>query len=130
MRTDTRMEPSVGELFSRLTQESSLLVRQEVQLAKVEMREKAMQYAKDSTLVIAGGVVALLAAMTLVAFLVLALGQFIEMWLSALIVGAILAAIALVLIQVGLSKLKENDPVPQRTVQSVRETQEWLKQQI
>lgn len=130
MRTDTRMEPTVGELFSRLTQESSLLVRQEVQLAKVEMREKAQQYARDSATVIAGGVVALLAAMTLVAFLVLALGQFIDLWLSALIVGAVLAAVALVLIQVGLSKLKENDPVPQRTVQSVRETQEWLKQQI
>jgi hypothetical protein len=122
--------PTVGELFSRLSQDASLLARQEVQLAKVEMKQKAVAIAKDSAMVIAGGVVALLAAMTLVAFLVLGLAEFMEAWLAALLVGVALASIALILIQVGINKLKEANPVPEQTIESMRENQEWLKQQI
>ena len=58
MRYETRQqEPSLGDLFSTLTEETSLLVRQEVALAKTEVTEKAKALGKDVAFMVAGGVV-------------------------------------------------------------------------
>jgi uncharacterized membrane protein YqjE len=123
-------ERSLGELFSKLSQDTSTLVRQEVQLAKVELTEKVTKAGRDLALIAGGGLVAFLGALALVAALILVLSNWMAPWLAALIVGAVFVAIAAVLIITGLNDLKEIDPTPQRTVATIKEDKEWLTQQL
>jgi hypothetical protein len=90
LRTEDR---SVGELFGQLTQDMTLLVRQEVQLARVEMSDKISRVTANMVSVGAGGFVAYLGGLALVAALILAIRDLanISLALSALIVGAVLA---------------------------------------
>ena len=66
----------------------------------------------------------------IVAALILALSQVMDAWLAALLVSIVLAIGAALLIQYGLSKLKEIDPAPRRTIQTMRENKEWLSEQV
>jgi hypothetical protein len=51
-------------------------------------------------------------------------------WLSALLVGVVVAGIGYVLMQKGISALKEMNPAPRRTIETLKEDKEWLKQQV
>ncbi len=112
---------SIGELIGDLTRETTQLVRQEINLAKTEMTVKAIKVGKDIGLIAAGGVLAFAGALTLVAFLVLALIRLgLAPWLSALLVGAVLAGIGGALVMNGLAKLKEVDLVPHQAVEALK----------
>lgn len=126
----TREEPGLGELFSTLSSQASLLFRQELQLAQAEMTKKATRGSKNAAIIIFGGVLAHAALLTLVAMLVIALSQVMETWLAALIVGVGLAIVAALLIQHGVNKLKAIDPAPRQTIETMKENKEWLTQQI
>lgn len=123
-------ERSLGELFDELTYEARTLVRQEVQLAKLEMSEKARDAGKDVTFLVMGGAVAYAGFLALVYAAILGLGEIIGNGWSALIVGVVVAGIGYLLLQKGLSDLKRVDPVPQRTLATLREDQEWMKRQV
>lgn len=121
---------SLGELFSELARETGTLVRQEVQLAKTEMTVKAKETGKDAGMIGAGAVLGHVALLALVGGVILALGQIMPLWLSALLVSALLGVAAFVLVQKGIARLKKIDPVPQRTVQTLKEDKEWATQQF
>ncbi|MCA9865291.1 MAG: phage holin family protein [Anaerolineales bacterium] len=123
-------QPSLGDLFSNLSAQASLLFRQEVQLAQAEMTKKATRAGQNAAYVILGAVVAQAAFLTLVAALVLALSTVMDAWLAALLVGVVLAIGAALMVRFGLTKLKEIDPAPRQTIQTMRENKEWLTQQI
>lgn len=123
-------EPSLGDLFSDLSQEASTLIRQEVELAKAEITQKATKAGKDLALMIGGGLIGYLAAMSLVAAIILGLSEWMEPWLAAFLVGAVLAVIAAVLIITGLNDLQQIDPTPRRTVATIKEDKEWLTRQM
>lgn len=123
-------ERSLGDLFSELSQGTSLLVRQEVQLAKVEITEKAKKAGKDVALIAGGGLLGYVGVMALVAALILGLSTWMAPWLAAFLVGAVLVGIAAVLIITGLNDLQEIDPTPQRTVATLKEDKEWLTRQV
>lgn len=123
-------ERSLGELFDELTYEARTLVRQEVQLAKLEMSEKARDAGRDVTFLIMGGAVAYAGFLALVYAAILGLGEVVGNGWSALIVGVVVAGIGYLLLQKGLSDLKRVDPVPQRTLETLREDQEWMKRQV
>lgn len=123
-------EPSLGELFSDLSASASTLVRQEIELAKVEMTRKANKAARNSVLVLVGGLLGFAALLTLIAAVVLMLAQVMDAWLAALIVGVVLAIVAGILTTVGINKLKEIEPMPKRAITTLREDKEWLAQQI
>ncbi|MCB8936453.1 MAG: phage holin family protein [Candidatus Promineofilum sp.] len=123
-------QPSLGDLFSNLSAQASLLFRQEVQLAQAEMTKKATRAGQNAAYVILGAVVAQAAFLTLVAALVLALSTVMDAWLAALLVGVLLAIGAALMVRFGLTKLKEIDPAPRQTIQTMRENKEWLTQQI
>ncbi|MFW5943089.1 MAG: phage holin family protein [Chloroflexota bacterium] len=123
-------ERSLGELFDELTAEARTLVRQEVQLAKLEMSEKARDAGRDVTFLIMGGAVAYAGLLALVYAAILGLGEVVGNGWSALIVGVVVAGIGYLLLQKGLSDLKRVDPVPQRTLETLREDQEWMKRQV
>lgn len=123
-------QPSLGDLFSNLSTQASLLFRQEVQLAQAEMTRKATRAGQNAAYMILGAVVAQAAFLTLIAALVLALSNVMDAWLAALLVGIVLAIVAALMVRFGLNKLKEIDPAPRQTIQTMRENKEWLTQQI
>src|SRR5215216_4516399 len=124
-----RDERSLGELFAELARETSTLVRQEVALAKTEMTQKATQVGRDAGVIGVGGAIAYAGLLAIVAALILGLGQLIALWLSALIVGLVVAAIGYVLIQRGLKALKHANLAPQETIATLKEDAEWAKDQ-
>jgi xanthine/uracil permease len=121
---------SLGELFSDLARETGTLVRQEVELAKTEMTQKATRVGKDVGFLAAGGAVAYAGFLGILAAIAIGLGQLgVPWWLAALLVGVVVAAIGAVLVQRGLSALRREEVAPQRTVATIKEDVEWAKAQ-
>jgi hypothetical protein len=122
-------ERSIGELFSELSRETTELFRQEVQLAKAEMSQKASRVGKNVGFLVVGGVVAYTGVLALVAAGIILLGQVIPYWLSAGIIGLVIALVGLFLVVKGANTLRQEDPVPQETVETLKEDSQWLKNQ-
>lgn len=123
-------ERSLGQLFSQLSQDVSALFRQEVRLAKIEMSQKASEAGKQVGFIAAGGFVAYAGFLVLLAALILGLSEFMAAWLAALIVGIIVAGIGYFLVQKGISDLKNMNPAPEKTIKTIKEDGQWLKQQV
>lgn len=125
-------ERSLGELFGDLTRETVTLVRQEVALAKTEMTEKATSVGKDIGFLAAGGAVAYAGFLALLAAVIFFLADVVNLphWVSALIVGIVVAGIGYFLVRKGLDALKQQDLTPRETVRSLQEDAEWAKQQV
>jgi Putative Actinobacterial Holin-X, holin superfamily III len=131
-------ERSIGQLLKELTHESSTLLKQEVDLAKTEMSEKASRVGANLGEVAVGGAVALLGAIALVMAAIYGLGAILNnflspetaSWLAPLIVGGILAAVGYSMIKKALETLKRESLTPEKTTQSLQENKEWLKQKI
>jgi hypothetical protein len=123
-------ERPIGDLVKQLAGQTSTLVRQEIDLAKAEMSEKASVAGKGAGLFGGAAVVGLLAAGALTAFLILLLSEAMDAWLAALIVGVVMAAIAAALAATGRSRIRAaTPPVPEQTVETVKEDVEWAKSQ-
>jgi hypothetical protein len=121
-------ERPLGEVARDLTRDVTLLVRQEVELAKAEMTQKGRTAAPGLGMIGAAGVVGLMAAGALTAFLILILSVFLPEWASALIVGAALAAVAHLLVKQGKERVEEaGAPIPTQTIETVKEDVEWAK---
>jgi uncharacterized membrane protein YqjE len=123
-------ERPVGDLVKQLAGQTSTLVRQELDLAKAEMSQKASIAGKGAGLLGGAAVVGLLAAGSLTACLILALSEVIPDWLAALIVALVMGAIAAVLALQGRNRIRAaTPPVPEQTVETVKEDVEWAKTQ-
>ena len=121
-------ERPIGEVAKNLTSDLSLLLRQEIELAKAEMAQKARTAAPGLGMFGGAGVVALCAAGALTAFLVLVFSLFLPDWAAALIVGVAMAAVAFVLIRQGKERIADaGKPVPEQTIETVKEDVEWAK---
>jgi len=123
-------ERSLGDLFAELSSESSRLIRQEVNLATKELGQKVSHAGKDIILVAVGVGVAYAGFLALVGTAVIAL--FIlthHWWLSGLIVGLVVLGAGYLLIQNGLNNLRQEDMKPHRTIESLRQSGEWVKQE-
>ena len=121
-------ERPIGEVAKELTSDLSLLVRQEIELAKAEMAEKGRTAAPGLGMFGGAGIVALCAAGAVTAFLVLVFSLFLPEWAAALIVGTVLAAVAYVLVKQGKERVADaGKPVPEQTIETVKEDVEWAK---
>ena len=128
-RNELRDRP-LGEVAKELTSDVSLLVRQEIELAKAEMAAKARTAALGLGLLGGAGVVALCAAGAVTAFLILVFSLFLPHWLAALLVGLCLAVVASVLLKQGKERIDDaGKPVPEQTIETVKEDMEWVKTQ-
>jgi uncharacterized membrane protein YqjE len=124
---DMRERP-VGELLKQLANETTTLVRQELELAKAEMREKAGKAGPGVGMWGAAGVTGLAALGSLTAFLILALDGAMPNWLAALIVGLVYSTIAGLLYGRGKKKVEEaGSPVPEQTIETLKEDVQWAK---
>ncbi len=124
-----RDDRSIGELFAGLSRETAALVRQEVQLAKAEMGQKASRVGKDVGFLAAGGAVAYAGLLAIVAGGIFLLGLVIPLWLSALLVGIVVAIVGYFLVRKGLDALKQEDLAPRETMETLKEDKEWAKDQ-
>ena len=123
-------DQSIPDLLKRLSEETTTLVRQEIELAKAEATEKGKKAGVGAGLVGGGGIVALLAAGALTAAIIMALDQAMAGWLAALIVALVYGAVAGVLALQGKEKLQEaGPPVPEQTIETVKEDARWAKTQ-
>jgi MFS family permease len=121
-------EKSIGELFKDLSAETSALIRQEMALAKAELSEKGKEAGKGAGLFGGAGVVGLLAGGALTAAIIALLDKAMDTWLAALIVAVVYGAIAAVLALRGKQELQQAaPPVPEQTVDSVKEDVAWAK---
>ena len=126
-----RDERSLGDLFSDLSRETTTLVRQEVQLAKAELTQSATDAARGIGMLVAGGAVAyagLLFVLLAIVFGLIEAGW--DAWLSALVVGVVVVAIGAILVLRARESLKPANLAPRRTIETLKEDQEWAKEQI
>jgi uncharacterized membrane protein YqjE len=127
---DLRERP-IGELLKQLSQETTTLVKQELDLAKAEVAQKGQQAGKGVGMFGGAGVMGLLALGSFTAFLIMLLDGAMPNWAAALVVTAVYAAIAGVLALQGRNKVKEaTPPVPEQAVESVKEDAQWAKTQM
>ena len=123
-------ERPIGDLVKQLAGQTSTLVRQEIDLAKAEMSQKAEIAGKGAGLLSGAAVVGLLAAGALTAFVILLLSEAMDAWLAALIVAVVLGAVAAVLAMTGRNRIRTaTPPVPEQTLETVKEDVEWAKTQ-
>jgi predicted lipid-binding transport protein (Tim44 family) len=124
---DLRERP-IGELLKQLSQETTTLVKQELDLAKAEVAQKGQQAGKGVGMFGGAGVMGLLALGALTAFFIMLLDGAVANWLAALIVAVVYGAIAGVLALQGRNKVKEaSPPIPEQTVETVKEDVQWAK---
>jgi uncharacterized membrane protein YqjE len=117
------------ELVKQLADQTTSLVRAEVELAKAELAEKGKRAGIGAGMFGGAGVFGFYAFGALTAAAILALATALDGWLAALIVTVVYAAIAGVLALTGKSKVQEATPAaPERTVETVKEDVEWVKQ--
>jgi uncharacterized membrane protein YqjE len=121
-------ERKVGELVKLLSSQVSTLVRQEVELAKVEMAEKGKEAGVGAGMFAGAAVAGLLMLGSLTAFVVIVLALALPWWASALIVTALWGAAAAALALMGRTRMRRiGAPVPEQTVETVKEDVQWLK---
>lgn len=122
-------ERSLGELFGEMTRDFSTLIRKEVELAKVELKEEASTASKAGAMLGGAAVVGLVAFIILSMTAAFALDTFLWRWVAFLIVTVVLAAVAGVLASIGKKRLAAVNPTPEMTVQTLKEDAQWLKEQ-
>lgn len=123
-----RPEKSFGALFAELAGQSAGLVRDEIALVRHEIKEKATQTKTAVIFLSLGGLLCLLAVMTLTATVILALAPLVGAWQAALIVSLVFLLLGGMIVLVGRSRLKASTLKPEQTIESMEENKEWLKE--
>jgi uncharacterized membrane protein YqjE len=118
---------SVGDLLGRVTSDLSTLMRQEVELAKVELKEEASKAGKAGGMLAGAGAVGYLVLVFLALALMFALDSFMPTGWAALITAVVLGVIAGVLFVLGRNKMKLVNPKPEQTIETVKEDVQWAK---
>ena len=121
-------EASIGELVGRLSEQTSLLARQEVELAKAELTQKGKRIGVGAGALGGAGLFGLFAFGALTATFILLLATALDAWLAALIVTAVYGAIAGVLALGGKKQIDEaGPPTPERAIASTKEDIDTVK---
>ena len=129
--TEDLRDRSLGELLKQLSQETTQLVHQELELAKAELQQKGKQAGAGAGMFGGAGALGLAALGALTACFILALDLIMPAWLAALIVAVVYGIIAFVLVKQGQNKMKQaSPPVPEQTIETVKEDVEWAKTQM
>jgi hypothetical protein len=132
-----RTDEGIIELLKDLREETTLLIRQEVQLAKTEIGEKIAIIARNFAYLAVGGllaylgliVLALAAAAGLFAGLrAMSVSELMSVWLAPLIIGLLIAIVGGILVFKAIRTITKQQPTPKKTVESVKDNARWLKQ--
>jgi uncharacterized membrane protein YqjE len=123
-------DQSLGELFGTLTSDLSELVRSEMELARVEIREEAAKAGRAASFLGAGGLIAYLGLGLLAMAAAWGLAEVVDAGWAFLIVGLVIAAIGVVVLMKGRDRLREVRPVPEETVETLKEDARWARAQV
>ena len=122
---------SLGELLKQLSEQTTRLVHQELELAKAELQQKGKQAGMGAGMFGGAGALGLAALGALTACFILALNAIMPAWLAALIVAVVYGIIAFVLVKQVQARIKAAaPPVPEQTIETVKEDVEWAKTQM
>jgi drug/metabolite transporter (DMT)-like permease len=122
-RTDDR---SLGELLAELSRETGVLVRKEVELATTEMSAKLKTAGTHASVIAAGGALAHAGLLVLLAAIVIGLAELgVPTWLSALIVAIAVMLIGYMLVNQGLTKMRNTTFAPVQTMETLKENATW-----
>jgi len=124
----SKEDRSLGELLGDLTRDIITLVRQELTLAKAEMSQKAAHVGKQMGLLAAGGALAYAGLLAIVAaIIVLLTSAGLDLWLSALLVGLVVAGVGGALVKKALGALKQQDLAPRQTLETLNAIKEDVR---
>ena len=128
---DTVSGPGVGTLLRSLGEDMGVLVRQEIELARVETTRSAKRLAKDSAWIGTGAAIAAVGGLCLVLALALGLGALLDSyWLGTLITGLLLVIVGALFAWKGARDLRKGELKPRRTVETVREDVDWARREV
>ncbi|WP_369699686.1 phage holin family protein [Nesterenkonia sp. Act20] len=127
-QTERSTEPSIAELMTRLSEQSSRLIRDELKLAQAELTSKAKRGGIGAGYLGAGGILAWFGFGALIATAILGLAVVLPAWAAGLIVTAVLFIGAAIAALLGKKKVKDLSPVPERTVTNVNRDVAELKE--
>jgi hypothetical protein len=121
-------ERPLADLLGKLSQDGSLLVKQEIALAKQELGDKARRLGTQATMLVGGGITLYTGALVLVAGFILLLAEVVAAWVAALLVGTAIATVGAVLLLRGKNNLEKVDLKPRQAADSVRRDIEAVKE--
>ncbi len=127
---DDLRDQSTGDLLKQLSDHTTTLVKQEIDLAKAELTEKGKKAGAGAGMFGGAGLFAIFAFAAVTTCIIAALESPLSLWLAALIVAVVYAVIAGVLALQGRNKVREaGPPVPEQAIASSKEDVEWAKTQ-
>jgi uncharacterized membrane protein YqjE len=128
-RNGASTDESIADLMRRLSEQTTELVRKEIELAKAELQVKGKKAGMGAGMFGSAGVLGFYALGALTACAILALATAVDGWLAALIVAVVYGAIAGVLALTGKNKVQEaTPPVPERAIDSAKADVQTAKQ--
>lgn len=128
MEPNSQNDQQIGDLVKQLSEQTSTLVRKELQLAQLEMTEKGKRAGIGAGLFGGAGLVAVFGVGTLIAAIVLLLATALEPWLAALIVAVVLLAAAGIAALMGKKQVEQAvPPQPEQAIQSGKRTVDEVK---
>jgi len=122
-------ERSTGDLVKQVTEQVSLLMRDELKLAQLEMTGKAKQAGTGMGMIGGGALIALYGVACLIACVIIAISHSLQAWLSALIIGVALLVVAAIVSAIGRNKMRQGSPpMPTEAVESVKTDVQAIKE--
>lgn len=122
-------EPSLGKLVGEIGEDLSTLFRQEVELAKAEIRQEAAKAGKAARMLGGAGFAGYMVALLVTLAVVFGLGNVMDLAWAALIVAAVWAVIGGVLFARGKERMREVNPTPEQTIETLKEDVRWARAQ-
>lgn len=129
-RAPTDDERSLGDLFGELTTDLGTLMRSELELAKVELKDEAAKAGRAGGLLAGGALAAYLAAILLAFAAAWGLAEVVEPGWAFLIVGIVVAIVAAALGLAGRDRLARLEPMPHQTMETLQEDARWARAQV
>jgi membrane protein len=121
---------SFGEMFADLSRDFKTLVQQELQLARIELSQKAGKMRKGLVLTVGGGLLAYGGFLAVIAAIVLGLvASGLPPWLAALVAGVVLGGLGYLLVYSGVASLRPQELTPHHTIDTLKEGAQWLRTQ-
>lgn len=121
---------STGDLVRELSEQTTTLVRKEIELAKAELSQKGKVAGEGAGMFGGAAVLGLVALGTLTTMILALLDKGMDLWVAALIVTLIYGAVAALLALSGRNRVKQGmPPAPEQTVETVKEDVQWAKNQ-
>lgn len=121
---------SIGELLSDLNRQMSTLIRQEMELARMELSPKISGTVKDTIFMAVGGVLLLSGFLFLLATIIIILTIWLSLWLSALIVSLSAIILGTIFALIGKSRIQKRDIKPSQTINSLKENTQWIMNRV